>query len=113
MKAHWSERLALGLYSAAMVLAQPLLRLKLLLRSRKEPAYGQDVAQRFGCYAGLAPTDKPFIWVHAVSLGETRAVAPLLRHLRQALPGMRLLLTHGTATGLEAGRALLQPAFAA
>ncbi len=109
MTSHWSERLALGLYSTAMVLAQPLLRLKLLLRSRKEPAYGQDVAQRFGRYAGLASTDKAFVWVHAVSLGETRAVAPLLRHLRQALPGMRLLLTHGTATGLEAGRALLQP----
>ena len=109
MTAHWSERLALGLYSAATVLAQPLLRLKLLLRSRKEPAYGQDVAQRFGRYPGLATTDKAFVWVHAVSLGETRAVEPLLRHLRQALPGMRLLLTHGTATGREAGRALLQP----
>ena len=93
MKAHWSERLALGLYSAAMVLAQPLLRLKLLLRSRKEPAYGQDVAQRFGCYAGLAPTDKPFIWVHAVSLGETRVAAVLIDALRAQHPRLRLLIS--------------------
>jgi len=43
-----------------------------------------------------------------VSLGETRAAAVLVERLRAAIPGMRLLLTHGTATGREAGRALLR-----
>jgi 3-deoxy-D-manno-octulosonic-acid transferase len=47
--------------------------------------------------------------VHAVSLGETRAAAPLVAQLRLALPGMRLLLTHGTATGRAQGLSLLQP----
>jgi 3-deoxy-D-manno-octulosonic-acid transferase len=46
--------------------------------------------------------------VHAVSLGETRAAAALIDALRRERPGMRLLLTHGTATGREAGRALLR-----
>jgi len=46
--------------------------------------------------------------VHAVSLGETRAAAALVDALREQRPGMRLLLTHGTATGREAGQALLQ-----
>jgi 3-deoxy-D-manno-octulosonic-acid transferase len=50
-----------------------------------------------------------YVWLHAVSLGETRAAAVLVHALRQSLPGMRLLLTHGTATGREAGLALLQP----
>jgi 3-deoxy-D-manno-octulosonic-acid transferase len=48
------------------------------------------------------------VWLHAVSLGETRAAAVLVERLRAAIPGMRLLLTHGTATGREAGRALLR-----
>ncbi len=47
--------------------------------------------------------------MHAVSLGETRAAAALVAALRERLPGMRLLLTHGTATGRAAGAALLAP----
>jgi 3-deoxy-D-manno-octulosonic-acid transferase len=47
------------------------------------------------------------VWVHAVSLGETRAAAALVDALRRRVPGVRLLLTHGTATGREAGQSLL------
>ena len=49
------------------------------------------------------------LWLHAVSLGETRAAAALVAALREQRPDLRLLLTHGTATGREAGRALLGP----
>lgn len=104
----WFERVALAVYSALMVLAQPLLRGKLIRRARQEPLYAQHIDQRFGVYDDAPPTAGELIWIHAVSLGETRAVASLLEHLRQALPGMRLLLTHGTATGREAGRSLLR-----
>jgi 3-deoxy-D-manno-octulosonic-acid transferase len=48
------------------------------------------------------------MWVHAVSLGETRVAAVLIDALRQQWPGMKLLLTHGTATGREVGAALLR-----
>ena len=48
------------------------------------------------------------VWVHAVSLGETRAAASLVQALRDEIGGMRLLLTHGTATGRDAGAALLR-----
>ena len=48
------------------------------------------------------------LWIHAVSLGETRAAAPLVAALRAARPGLRLLLTHGTATGRAAGTELLR-----
>lgn len=107
----WRERFALGLYSAALLLAQPLLRRKLQQRARQEPLYAQDVEQRFGYYETLQAPPPPgtWVWIHAVSLGETHAAAALLLQLRQALPGMRLLLTHGTATGREAGRSLLEP----
>ena len=99
--------LILKLWSALLWLAQPGLRIKLARRARQEPGYGVAVAERFGRYA--MPADQGFIWVHAVSLGETRTAALLIAQLRQALPGCRLLLTHGTATGREEGQRLLQP----
>lgn len=105
-------QLALALYSAMMWLIQPLLRRKLLRRSRKEPLYAQFIAERFGDYSDvktqLASQLKPLVWVHAVSLGETRAVAVLIEELRSLIPGMRLLLTHGTATGRAQGLTMLR-----
>ena len=99
------------LYSLLLYGVQPLLRRKLARRARAEPRYGQDVPQRFGDYQGLPPVaaGAPFVWMHAVSLGETRAAAILVAALRQQYPALRLLLTHGTATGWEQGQALLRP----
>ena len=108
------------LYSGALWLAQPLLLRKLRRRARAEPGYGEAVPERFGHYrvpaepgpgaaAEGAGVDRRLVWVHAVSLGETRAAAVLVAQLRAQWPGMRLLLTHGTATGRAQGRSLLQP----
>ncbi len=96
------------LYSGLMVLLQPALRWKLRRRARSEPAYAQHVEQRFGHYGTAALQAGPVLWVHSVSLGETRAIGALIALLRAQWPGMRLLLTHGTATGLDAGADLLQ-----
>lgn len=99
-----------ALYSAAMWLAQPFFRRKLRRRARAEPGYLHAIDERFGHYDGaLLPHDGPTIWIHAVSLGETRAAAVLIAALRQRLPAMRLLLTHGTATGRDEGTKLLLP----
>ncbi|MGB4360453.1 MAG: 3-deoxy-D-manno-octulosonic acid transferase [Rhodoferax sp.] len=99
----------LWLYSWLMWLAQPFLRRKLLRRSLQEPGYGQGIEERFGRYAQPVPAhDGPTVWLHAVSLGETRAAAVLVTALRRQLPHMRLLLTHGTATGRAEGLKLLQ-----
>lgn len=97
------------LYSWLMWLAQPLLRRKLLRRSVQEPGYGQLIEERFGRYAQpVSAHEGHTVWIHAVSLGETRAAAVLVAALRQQLPQMRLLLTHGTATGRAEGLKLLQ-----
>ena len=121
------------LYALAMTLVQPLLRRKLLRRGRVEPGYLEAIGERFGHYQigpagssveqvdGQAGPQRPqpgpgtcgaghgtWVWVHAVSLGETRAATVLVAALRQEVPGMRLLLTHGTATGRAEGRALLR-----
>ena len=99
-----------ALYSVAMWLAQPLLILKLKRRGAKEPGYLHAIHERFGRYTqSVPPHDGPTVWVHTVSLGETRAAAVLITALRQILPDMRLLLTHGTATGRAEGAKLLQP----
>ncbi|MEY4137819.1 MAG: hypothetical protein RLZZ371_1, partial [Pseudomonadota bacterium] len=83
------------LYSWLMWLAQPLLKRKLQRRSLKEPGYGQCIDERFGYYTQSLPAHEgPTVWLHAVSLGETRAAAVLVTALRQQLPKMRLLLTH-------------------
>lgn len=98
-----------ALYSTVMWLAQPFLRRKLLKRGAQEPGYLEAVEERFGHYqVDHWPDDRKGIWVHAVSLGETRAAAVLVARLRERLPGMRLLLTHGTATGRAEGVGLLQ-----
>jgi len=99
------------IYSALTWLMQPLVRRKLHRRARREALYGHAVAERFGHYqpADLGHTGRgQWLWLHAVSLGETHAAGILLHALRQRLPGLRLLLTHGTATGREAGQGLLQ-----
>ena len=85
------HQLILWLYSLAVWLATPLLLRKLRRRALTEPAYAVAVPERFGHYPppmdSLSPSseteaDEQFIWIHAVSLGETRAAAILLKELR-------------------------------
>ncbi len=102
----WRLEAARHLYSALLWLAQPAYFCRLWWRGRAEPRYRQSMAERFGRYAGRPSTGA--VWIHAVSLGETRAAAALIDALRSQRPAMRLLLTHGTATGFEAGRGLLR-----
>jgi 3-deoxy-D-manno-octulosonic-acid transferase len=94
------------LYSLVLIGAQPLLRRKLRRRGKAEPGYLEHVEERFGRYASASEPGR--LWIHAVSLGETRAAAILLAALRAEQPGLRVLLTHGTATGRAEGRRLLQ-----
>ena len=109
------SQLILALYSTLMWCAQPFLRRKLARRGRAEPGYLAHMEERFGYYTSnaqsaaqhLAP-DQRFVWVHAVSLGETRVAGVLIDALRKRIPDMRLLLTHGTATGRDQGQRLLR-----
>jgi hypothetical protein len=74
---------------------------------RREPGYRERIGERFGRYkeADRAPRGD-VLWIHAVSLGETRAAIPLIDRLRRAYPDAPLLVTHMTATGRAAGQAL-------
>jgi 3-deoxy-D-manno-octulosonic-acid transferase len=90
------------LYAALFYAAQPLVWLRLLWRGRKQPEYRQHVGERYGFYAQRTPA--PLIWLHAVSVGETRAAEPLIEALLARHPDHALLLTHMTPTGRETGR---------
>ncbi len=94
-------------YSLLLRLVSPLYLLRVLWRGRSEPLYSNSIGERFGLYAEQAAPRSP-LWIHAVSLGETRAAGPLIDALRARLPGRPLLLTHGTATGRAAGHTLLR-----
>ncbi len=92
-----------SLYNLLVRAAQPLLRRKLAKRAVAEPGYAVAVEERFGVYTQPAESRSELVWVHAVSLGESRAAGVLLSALRRELPGVRILLTHGTATGRAEG----------
>ena len=102
----WRQRLARRAYSLLLRLLGPVYVLRLWWRGRAEPMYRHAMAERLGGYDGEPSSG--WVWVHAVSLGETLAAAALVEALRALRPGMRLLLTHSTATGREAGLALLR-----
>jgi 3-deoxy-D-manno-octulosonic-acid transferase len=95
-----------ALYSALVYLALPFLPLRLWWRGRKEPGYREHIGERFGRYAGAPTARPPVLWIHAVSLGETRASVPLVEHALRSYPAATILVTHMTATGRTAGRSL-------
>lgn len=105
-----AERFALRLYEVLCITLIPLIWLRAHFRSRAEPLYATNITERFGLYSKSSPllnTD-PVLWIHSVSLGETRSAEILLAQLRTAFPRARILLTHGTSTGRQAGGALLK-----
>ncbi len=77
---------------------------KLLWRGIRQPEYRQHWAERFGFFS--LPVTKPIIWMHCVSVGETRGAAPLIKLLQQRYPQYQILITHATPTGREAGEQL-------
>ena len=107
MPLRWVERCTLWLYGRFMRSLQPFLLRKLQRRGQQEPGYLHQVPQRLGRYDSPALLPGA-VWVHAVSLGETRAAALLIEALRKRWPGMRLVLTHSTATGWAQGQSLLR-----
>jgi 3-deoxy-D-manno-octulosonic-acid transferase len=88
-----------ALYTLFLRLVLPFFLLRLWWRGRREPGYRDSVAERFGAYE--TEVKPKMVWVHAVSVGEARAAAPLVRALQELLPDHGLLLTCTTAAGRE------------
>ena len=91
-------------YTLLLYLSLPLVLARLWWRGRKAPAYRQRWAERLGRFT---PPDRPGgVWVHAVSVGEVQAVAPLLRRLLEQRPLLPLTITTTTPTGSARVKAL-------
>lgn len=91
------------LYRLALLLAAPLIPLRLLWRGRRERGYLQHWNERLA--RGPAPVAGA-LWIHAVSVGEMRAAQPLVAALRAAHPDASVLLTCMTPTGRTTAEAL-------
>ena len=103
------DRLSRLVYTALWVVATPAIAVYLLWRSRRQPAYRSGWRERFlGRYReqGANQRTGPCVWIHAVSVGETRAAVPLVHALRACYPDLRLLVTHMTPTGRDTAVAL-------
>ena len=98
-----SHRLMMGFYQFVWYLVLPLALGRLLWKGRLQQGYREHINERLGLSWPINGAT-PRIWVHAVSVGETRAAAPLIDTLIQS--GEKILLTHMTPTGREAGRQL-------
>lgn len=92
------------LYALLSWLLTPVFLGYLLWRSRREPRYRQRLHERLGL--GFPPLPGPSIWVHAVSVGEVTAAAPLLCRLRERHPGTPIVVTTMTPTGSARAREL-------
>ena len=89
------------LYTVVIMAALPFILARLWWRGRREPFYRRNIGERLGYYRDTPP-GQPVLWVHAVSVGEVRASAALVRALAAAHPGHDLLVTCMTAAGREA-----------
>lgn len=91
-------------YKLLVRLLAPLAFAVVLARGFRDRAYWQALSERFGYGAQLAPG--PRIWVHAVSMGEVAAAAPVIRALQARYPGVPIVVTTATPTGRSRALAL-------
>jgi 3-deoxy-D-manno-octulosonic-acid transferase len=92
------------LYTLLVLVGLPFIALRLIWRAFRQPAYLRHVGQRFGWYD--TARIQGVIWIHAVSVGETRAAQPLVEALLARREGGQVLMTYMTPTGRETGEAL-------
>lgn len=93
-----------NIYTLLLYLLLPFTPLKLLWRARKQAEYLLHWRERYGFYS--LKLSKPVIWLHCVSVGETRAAEPLIKALLHKHPNHQILLTHTTPTGRETSEQL-------
>ena len=92
------------IYNFLWTIAPPVLRYYLRKRAKKNSDYSLYWDERFG-----VPYDNPVknaIWIHAVSVGETRAAMPLIDTLQKRLPETSFLITQTTPTGRKTAQQL-------
>src|SRR5581483_1043698 len=105
-RARKQSRLTLRfLYTLLLYLAAPLVSLLMFLRGLKDRSHWRNFGERLGLGPKLEPSG---VWIHAVSVGEVQAAAPLVSSPRQHYPDIPLILTTFTVTGASRARSLFK-----
>jgi len=104
MRAHPTERVLRGLYSAALYILAPITLYHLIWRGFRQRAYFQRWNERYASYPAIG-ADTP-LWLHAVSVGEVNAAAPVVSRLLRDHPDLQMVVTTITPTGSERVQAL-------
>lgn len=86
------------LYSIALTAAFALMLPLFILRRQK---YASGLKQRLGNYPEFDCDERPVIWLHCVSVGETNAARPLVDAIQKEFPSHRLVISTTTKTGQE------------
>lgn len=92
-------------YTLLLYLAAPLVSLLMFLRGLKDRSHWRNFGERLGLGPKLDPSG---VWIHAVSVGEVQAAAPLVSSLRQHYPEIPLIVTTFTVTGASRARSLFK-----
>jgi 3-deoxy-D-manno-octulosonic-acid transferase len=90
------------IYDITLFLATPLIFAYSLFRSWRKGRRREGIVERLGIYNSElvgALSGQKTVWVHAVSVGETIAVKPLLKTLKESIPGIRIVMSNVTETG--------------
>jgi 3-deoxy-D-manno-octulosonic-acid transferase len=88
-----------GLYSVVLYILLPITVYHLVWRGFRVREYFRRWDERYASYP--QPTGQPRVWLHAVSVGEVNAAAPLVNALRKERPDIRWVITTITPTGSE------------
>lgn len=86
------------LYTLVICLLFPFVLLRLFILGLNNPAYHSRWPERFGFY-NVKETDQKIVWLHAVSVGEVNAAAPIISRLIESYSRYRVLVTTVTPTG--------------
>ncbi len=89
-------------YSLLVYFLLPFTVFKLIYRGFKQPDYLKHWDERYGFYSLSTKkvwAKRKTLWIHAVSVGETKAAIPFIQLFLKKYPGHHLLITHGTPTG--------------
>ena len=98
MRADWIGRILRAIYTVVLYVLLPITVYHLVWRGFRHNAYFHRWAERYGIYPHATRTTG-VLWIHAVSLGEVNAAAPLIDALRKCRSDLRLLVTTITPTG--------------
>jgi 3-deoxy-D-manno-octulosonic-acid transferase len=96
-------------YNLAVTCAWPMLAYYYVLRVRLGQKYQSSYRQRLGWGSPSWAPGAPTVWFHALSVGETHSVVPLVKSLKECYPHINVVFSSATETGQQAARRQLSP----